>query len=234
MRILFVEDDQQFREEMTAYLTANGLSVHAFDTFAMLAEELAKFPESLVLLDLTVGAYNGMDFLRDVLRTHGCPCIVLSGHVDETDRIVSLELGADDVILKTTRPREILARIRALIRRSQGAAPRPPEPPRGTWHFQSERRDLRRPDGRAVPLTTAEFNLLDVLVRNQSTPVSREELFAAVFARPFNPLDRAIDNLVAKLRSKLGDTEPSMIRTVRPIGYVFTGFPPSCQDTDAN
>jgi DNA-binding response OmpR family regulator len=224
MRILFAQDDREFRDELSDYLAANGLGIDAFGDLARLADALPSCTDALVLLDLSVGGQDGLAFLGDVLRTHGCPCVILSGNIDEADRIAGLELGADDFILKTMQPREILARLRAVIRRSQAARPDPAAP---AWRFLPARRDLLRPDGSSVPLTTAEFNLLAVLAQNQGRAVSREELFSAVFGRRFNPLDRAVDNVVAKLRAKLGDPvrNPAMIRTVRPVGYVFTGFP---------
>jgi two-component system OmpR family response regulator len=224
MRILFAQDDHAFRDELAGYLTVQGLGIDVFGDFTALAGALALHTRKLVLLDLAVGGNDGLAFLSGVLRAHGCPCVILSGHGHEADRIAGLELGADDFILSTTRPREILARLRAVIRRSQAARP---EEVRPTWRFLPARRDLLRPDGSVVPLTTAEFNLLAALAQNQGRPMSREELFSAVFARRFNPLDRAIDNVVARLRAKLGDPvrAPGMIRTVRPVGYVFTGFP---------
>lgn len=233
MRILFVEDDQAFRTELADYLRSHGLQVETFDHFGALAKALDKREPSLVLLDLTVGSEHGIGFLRDVLRADAWPVVVLSGSQDETDRIISLELGADDFILKTVRPREILARIRAVMRRSAAGVAKPetkPEPSPG-WRFLPHQRDLIRPDGSFVRLTTAEFNLLHALIRNQGRPVGREALFAEVFGRDFNPLDRAIDNLVAKLRHKLGDPakQPTMIRTVRPFGYLFTGFSPTAK-----
>ena len=221
MRILFIEDDRAFRDELTEYLVTNGLDVDVFDHFGVLAAALERHAAHLVLLNLKVGGQDGMAFLRDELRHHRSPCVILTASDDEAQRVLGLELGADDVIHKTTRPREILARLRAVIRRSlftAGAGTLPPG-----WRFLPQKRDLLRPDGSSVPLTTAEFNLLAALVRNQGQPMSREELFGLVFGRPFNPLDRAIDNVVAKLRAKLGG--PVMIRTVRPVGYAFTGFP---------
>jgi DNA-binding response OmpR family regulator len=224
MHILFVQDDHEFRDELSDYLAAQGLSVAVFGDFAALAGALSLHTDQLVLLDLAVGGQDGLAFLSSVLRAYGCPCVVLSANTDGADRIAALELGADDFILKNTEPREVLARLRAVIRRSQPVRQDPLVP---CWRFLPARRDLKRPDGSSVPLTTAEFNLLAALAQNQGRAMSREELFGAVFNRRFNPLDRAIDNVVAKLRAKLGDPVrgPSMIRTVRPVGYVFTGFP---------
>lgn len=224
MRILFAQDDREFRDELTEYLASHGFAIDVFGDFPALAGALQLYADKLVLLDLEVGGQDGLAFLTEVLRGHGCPSVVLAAEMTEADRIAALELGADDVVLKTTPPREILARLRAVIRRS--LAPRP-DPAGPTWRFLPARRDLLRPDGTSVPLTTAEFNLLAALAQNPGRAMSREELFIAVFGRRFNPLDRAIDNVVAKLRAKLGDPVrgPSMIRTVRPVGYVFTGFP---------
>lgn len=233
MRIMFVEDDLGYRDELSHYLLANGLAVEGFSDLRGLAAALEREPNALVLLDLKVSDQDGMDFLRGDRRPPNCPCVVLSANEDESARIIGLELGADDFIVKTTRPREILARLRAVMRRSAPPAgpdaPPPPSPPRTDWRFLPDKRDLLRPDGSSVGLTTAEFNLLAALVQHQGQAMRRADLFGVVFGRPFNPLDRAIDNLVMKLRVKLGDPvdAPVMIRTVRLVGYIFTGFPPA-------
>ena len=228
MKVFFVEDDADFRAELADYLRIHGFNVEIFSDFASFEAALTGRPDALVLLDLSVDGQDGIDNLRDVVRPRALPCVVLSANVDEAHRVLALELGADDYILKTTNPREVLARLRAVARRT---AQRHDD----RWLFRPEQRTLLRPNGTAVMLTTAEFDLLNVLVENRGQPMSREALLERVFKRRFSPLDRAIDNLVVRLRAKLGDSAqaPTMIRTVRPIGYVFTGFEQPAQDAPA-
>ena len=231
--IVLVEGDTVYRRQLSAYLQANELKLVEFDSFDTLSDHIDEHERSVFLANLGGDPAGSLDFLRFVGARHKCPILVLSDTDDETDRIVCLEQGADDYIVKTTPAREILARVRAAARRLS-AAPhanplRPPdalEPPASTWRFSHARRELVAPDGGQVALTTAEFNLLDVLARNAGTPLSRAYLSRAVFGRVFGAADRSIDNLVARLRRKLGDPAraPRMIKTARPVGYVFTGF----------
>jgi len=144
------------------------------------------------------------------------------------------------VILKSASLRELLARVRAAARRLGGDWRRDALEPAATpetgtrgWRFLPGRRELRAPDGQSVMLTSAEYNLLNVLVMNAGTPLSRDYLSRAVFGRTYSALDRSIDNLVARLRRKLGDPARAaqVIKTARPIGYVFTGFATPAHDT---
>ncbi len=144
---------------------------------------------------------------------------------DEADRVAALDAGADDYLARETSARELLARIRCVLRRSRGVAGAGPDPaPR--FSLCLKRRELFGPDGAPRNLTSAEFDLLQILARQQGTPVARELLSQAVLRRPYHPEDRALDNLVLRLRRKLsdeGDT-PQLIKSVRGVGYVFTGF----------
>jgi two-component system phosphate regulon response regulator OmpR len=199
---------------------------------------LRKF--DILLLDLWLGCDNGFDFLREVRRNLDIPCIMLTAQDDITDKIVGLELGADDYLFKPVNLRELLARMRALLRRS-GRHGTPPEggeaPPvekdrkagsPTAWHFDPARRNLSSPDGHAVPLTTAECDLLIELVANEGRPQTRDDLSRRVFNREWQPYDRSLDGVVVKLRRKLepDPDNPLVIKTVRGKGYVFTGFPP--------
>lgn len=228
--IAVVDDDPDFAGQVARYLSRHGLDVRQFHEPESLLAALDEDPPALVLLDQVLGAASGLETLRRMRALSAVPCVFLTGLDDEIDRVVSLESGADDYISKTATPREILARIRAVLRRTavpvpEGAAHS--EPVRAGWRFSVERRELRRPDGTIVPLTTAEFELLRALHEAEGTPVDRESLFRQVLARSYRPDDRSIDNLVAKLRRKIepDPSQPSVIQSVRPLGYVFTGFP---------
>ncbi|HEX3348679.1 MAG TPA: response regulator transcription factor [Acetobacteraceae bacterium] len=224
MRILISDRDAQFAAKLAALFPDADYRVQILLADGEMPRALDGDAFDLMILELPPEGACQSALLRDLVR--GGPFILVVPGSDDAARVQALELGADDVIGREASPSEILARTRAVIRRrAQSAASR-----EGTtgWRFVPARRDLIRPDGTRVALTAAEFALLDVLVRNQGAAIDRETLFAEVFRRPFQPMDRAIDTLVAKLRAKLGDRPrtPDVIRTVRPIGYMFVGFPP--------
>lgn len=235
--LLLVDDDPEIREEMKSYLSANGM----FVTEAADAESaLQIFSENkfdLVILDLLLGADNGFDVLREIRQTHSTPCIMVTGQGEPTDKVVGLELGADDYVVKPVNLRELLARIRALLRRSGSAggsgarkgsvATGQDEEAGARWKFDPHRRRLSTPEGALVPLTTAECDLLIELVAHEGNPQTREDLCRRVFNRQWQPYDRSLDSIVVKLRRKLepNPDHPMVIKTIRGKGYLFTGFP---------
>lgn len=237
---LVVDDDRNIREELREYLQRHGMHVEiaADSVSARHHMELRKF--DILLLDLWLGCDNGFDLLREVRSKLDIPCIMMTAQDDITDKIVGLELGADDYLFKPVNLRELLARMRALLRRFHQPG-RPPEGgetagPEGekkgesstAWRFDPARRNLSSPDGHAVPLTTAECDLLIELVANEGRPQTRDDLSRRVFNREWQPYDRSLDGVVVKLRRKLepDPDNPLVIKTVRGKGYVFTGFPP--------
>ena len=235
-RILVLDTDAAYGAELAAYLATNGCKVRVVQEGNDFNQSLAAFAPDLVLINQSLRGTTGTDVLRSLRRTAEIPCIILTERPDLTDRVVNLEIGADDDLDKTVNPRELLARIRTVLRRSfrpsstlaphQGGARRP-----GGWRLSIERRELLRPSGMPCKLTSAEFETLRLLYEEAGRPVSRSTLCERVFGRPFRPGDRAIDTVVKKLREKLEPGEDARsIKTVRPIGYVFTGFP---SDQDA-
>ena len=231
--VVLIEGDSAYRRQLSEYLQANGLKLVEFEDFDTLHHHIDDHERSVIVANLGGDPAHGLDFLKFIGTRHNCPLLVLSDTDDETDRIVCLELGADDYIVKTTPSREILARVRVAARRLSstlvpGLQQRSNDIGTSTaaWRFSRARRELIAPNGELVSLTSAEFNLLDVLTQNIGTPLSRDYLSRAVFGRAFSAMDRSIDNLIARLRRKLGDPAraPRMIKTARPIGYVFTGF----------
>jgi two-component system OmpR family response regulator len=232
MRLLIVDDDPEIRAELSAYLGAHGFQVATAATGSEAEQQLAGRRFDVMLLDLWLGSENGFDVLRRMRREHRTPCIMVTAQDEATDRIVGLELGADDYLVKPVNLRELLARIRALIRRSgtrNDASPATP-PLAGTgeasWKFDPLRRSLSGPDGRPVPLTTAECDLLIELVSKEGLPQTRDALCRRVFNREWSPYDRSLDGIIVKLRRKLEQNpdHPLVIKTVRGRGYVFTGF----------
>jgi two-component system OmpR family response regulator len=225
--LLIVDDDAVICAELNDYLSANGFQVTIAKSKAQADQRLRERQYDLLLLDLWLGSDSGFDVLRSLRQGQKTPCIMVTAQDEVTDKVVGLELGADDYIVKPVNLRELLARIRALIRRS------PRDDGGGTptngadrWRFDPGRRSLSAPNGRPVPLTTAECDLLIELVARQGLPQSRDILYRQVFRREWSSYDRGLDSIVLKLRRKLeADPEnPVIIKTVRGRGYVFTGF----------
>jgi DNA-binding response OmpR family regulator len=184
---------------------------------------------ALILLDLQLGEDDGLDVLRDIRFNSDVPVIIITGHrPDETDRVVALELGADDYIMKPFSPREMLARIRAVLRRqAMGRAARARDPKRGGYRFDGwrlERRSRRliQPNGAPVPVSKGEFALLVAFLEAPQRPLSREQLLQATRAHE-DIFDRSIDVQVLRLRQKLeiDPGAPRIIQTVRGVGYIF-------------
>jgi two-component system response regulator CpxR len=217
-KILVVEDDVPLAHMLEEYLAPEGFSVALLhDGGAMTAANLEQF--DLVVLDLMLPNRSGFDLLRDIRKASDLPVILLTARDTETDRVVGLELGADDYVPKPFKPRELVARIRAILRRTERA-----EHPARTLRVGDVALDPRAREafsaGRPLDLTSAEFALLERLLQRAGQPVSRDDLAQAALGRVARAgLDRNVDTLVSKLRRKLGDEES--IKTVRNVGYLF-------------
>ena len=193
---------------------------------AMLQSE----PITLITLDLGLGGEDGLEVARRVRARHNLPIVMISGKGDTIDRVVGLELGADDYITKPFQLREVLARIRAVLRRYEIglAAAAPPEKHTEAYRFEDWVLDIARREvtrkGNIHELTTAEFNLLEIFVKRPGRVLSRDNIMDLLKGAEWSPVDRTIDNLVARLRKKIeADSEtPRLVKTVRGIGYVFT------------
>ena len=228
--ILVVDDEQEVRALLRTALEQNGYQVsEAGNGAAMLALIEQSMPD-LITLDLRLSNEDGFTLAQVVRARHNVPIVMISGQGDMIDRVVGLELGADDFIAKPFHMREVIARIRAVLRRYEGATsvPDTPKSPRFAfegWVLDVGRRTLTDPKGEACPLTTAEFNLLCILVKRPGRVLSRDELMDQLKGHDRNPLDRTIDGLVARLRKKI-DGAPGgsqLVKTVRGVGYVFAG-----------
>ncbi|MCE9650324.1 MAG: response regulator transcription factor [Parvibaculum sp.] len=236
--VLLVDDDPDIRSELREYLAAHGFAISEAADRRSALQQFSANKFDLVVLDLWIGKDNGFDFLREIRQTHSTPCIMVTAHGEATDKVVGLELGADDYVVKPVNLRELLARIRALLRRStpggggsgRGGAAKSNvggDPSGNGWHFDPVRRNLLSPEGELVPLTTAECDLLIELVAHEGRPQTREDLCRRVFNRAWQPYDRSLDSIVVKLRRKLepNPDHPMVIKTIRGKGYLFTGFP---------
>ena len=228
IELLLVDDDDNFAAELGEYLTAHGFEVGRLASFAGLEDRLRREQPALLLLDQFLGRFDSLPLLPKLRAAFAGGIIVLTGNQADTDRILGLELGADDFVTKSQQPREILARLHAVLRRVNRqlvqlpeavAAPQP-------WKLDSHRRELFAPNGHRVDLTSTEYELLAYFRVHEGQPLSRDELSAAVLNRAYTPIDRSVDNLVARIRLKLkpfvGDQ--MVIKSVRAAGYVFVGF----------
>lgn len=225
--ILVVDDDREIRELLSRFLEKQGMRV----TAARDAREARRvWPLGryhLVVLDLMMPGEPGLDFARWLRSQSDVPVVILTAMGEETDRIVGLELGADDYVAKPFNPRELLARIRAVLRRAsgEGAAKEPPAKVIrfAGWTLEAGRRRLLNPDGAEVSLTGGEYELLLVLVERANRVLTRDMLMDLLRGRQAGPFDRAIDVAVSRLRRKLEDDgrNPSLIKTVRGGGYVL-------------
>lgn len=183
----------------------------------------------LVVLDLMLPGEDGLSLCRRLRGDSELPIIMLTALGEETDRIVGLEVGADDYLAKPFNPRELLARIKAVLRRT-GRAPRPSEATAAAvlrfegWSLDVARRELRAPDGELVDLTAGEFDLLVCLAEHPQRVLNRDQLLDLTRGRDAAPFDRSIDIQISRLRRKLEDDpkQPRIVKTVRGGGYVFT------------
>jgi len=227
-RVLIIDDDFELCSLVSEYLEPEGFrveSVHDGETGLQRAQNGNYL---LVILDVMLPGMSGFDVLRRIRATSRIPVLLLTARGEDVDRIVGLEIGADDYLPKPFNPRELVARIRAVLRRTSAdpkgvGTPRPPEILRiGDIELDPATRNVKH-GGEPVDLTSVEFNLLEVLLREAGRVVTREELVSAVLSRKFSPFDRSIDMHVSKVRKKLGDLNGDVehIKTVRGVGYIF-------------
>lgn len=220
-RVLVVDDDPALRDLLSEYLTANGLEVETAGDGPAMRRALANGMPGVIVLDLMLPGEDGLSLARD-LRTHSTvPILMLSARGEEIDRVVGLEVGADDYLAKPFGPRELLARLRALLRRNH------PVPAAQTNRFGPFALDLAAHrlmrDGRDVHLTGAEFDLLRALAERPNRVVSRDDLVSLLKGFDRDPFDRSIDIRVARLRRKIetDPADPAYVRTIRGEGYLF-------------
>ena len=227
-RILIIDDDFELCTLVSEYLAAEGFRVEAVHDGETGLQRATVGNYLLIVLDVMLPGMSGFDVLRRLRATSRIPVLLLTARGEDVDRIVGLEIGADDYLPKPFNPRELVARIRAILRRSAAdpkvlGAPRPPEILKvGDIELDPATRTVRHA-GEPVELTSVEFNLLEVLLREAGRVVTREQLVSAVLSRKFSPFDRSIDMHVSKVRKKLGDMngEEEHIKTVRGVGYIL-------------
>ena len=228
-RILIVDDDQRLRELLVRYLGGEGYEVKAVSDAQAMDKQLARDRYDLVVLDLMLPGEDGLAICRRLRGQSSSPAIImLTAKGDDVDRIVGLEMGADDYLPKPFNPRELLARINAVLRRRAPAGP--PGAPTATgelhrfgrFELNLATRTLSR-EGKSVPLTTGEFSVLKVLVQHPRQPLSRDKLMELARGREYEVFDRSIDVQISRLRKIVEDdpSHPKHIQTVWGFGYVF-------------
>ena len=220
--LLVVDDDAEIRELIQAYLDKQGYQVICVEDASAMDIALAESSVDLILLDLMLPGEDGLSIAKRLKQTRNTPIIMVSAQGEEVDRIVGLEIGADDYIAKPFNPRELLARIRAVMRRNAV-----PEMDRQVVEFGTFRLDLnahRLTEGdRTVPLTSGEFDLLSVLVQHPNKVLDRDRIVELLSSGQRSPFDRSVDVRVTRLRSKIepDPSAPDYIRTVWGKGYMF-------------
>jgi len=224
--VLVIDDDVELCGLVSEYLGGEGFTVECVHDGKRGLEHALRGNHLLVVLDVMLPGMNGFEVLRHLREKSHIPVLLLTARGEDVDRIVGLEIGADDYLPKPFNPRELVARIRAILRRTKNGdrAASPPQIVRvGDIELDPATRTVRQA-GSLIELTSVEFNLLEVLLREAGRVVSRERLVNAVLSRKFSPFDRSIDMHVSKVRKKLGDSEgaPEHIKTIRGVGYIFS------------
>jgi two-component system OmpR family response regulator len=223
--ILVVDDDREIRTLLAEYLERNGLRVSTLPDGRELMRTLEEKAVDLLVLDLMMPGVDGLTLCRELRAKSRLPVLILSARGEEVDRIVGLEMGADDYLPKPFHPRELLARIRSILARAGGAEiPVPAESYRfGGRRLDTIRRVVEQPDGRAVPLSGAEFQLLSIFVTRPNRVLSRDLLVELTQGREAPAYDRSIDVRVSRLRQVLEDKDdPKLLQTVYGEGYILS------------
>ena len=224
--LLVVDDDREIRDLLARFLAKNGYRVTAARDGTEMAKALAEWRIDLVILDLMLPGEDGLALCRKLRASSALPVLMLTAKGEEVDRIVGLEVGADDYLPKPFNPRELLARIRAILRRvGAGAAPRTPG---AAYRFAGfaldpSARRLTGPDGNEVALTAGEYDLLVALVERAGRVLSRDQILDLTRGRAAGPFDRGVDVQISRLRHKIeaNPDAPTLIKTVRGGGYVL-------------
>lgn len=226
--ILVVDDYRDIRDLLARFLEKHGCRVTVADGGTMLRKAIRESAIDIVVLDIMMPGEDGLSLCRWLRENSALPVILLTAVAEETDRIVGLEMGADDYVTKPFNPRELLARVKAVLRRASSLPPNR-EPVGvgrarfGSWTLDRSRREVVGADGVAVPLSTGEFRLLGAFLAHPRMVLSRDQLLDQTRGRRAEAFDRAIDNQISRLRKKIepNPADPQLIKTVWGGGYLF-------------
>jgi DNA-binding response OmpR family regulator len=231
--IVVVDDDADVRETVGEYLRRNGFSVTEADGGAALREVMASRPIDLALLDINMPGDDGLTLAREIRGSGNAGIIMLTANTDDLDKIVGLEVGADDYVTKPYNPRELLARVKAVLRRAKqsgdgGTATLGREVQMGRCRLNLDSHKLFEPDGAEVPLTAMEYDLLRTFAEHPRRVLTRDQLLDLAHNKDMEPFDRSIDTRITRIRRKIepDPAKPDCIRTVRGAGYVYN---PDCR-----
>lgn len=226
--LLLVDDERSIREPLAQYLTKQGFRVTQAGDAEGARARLSAYAIDLAILDIMMPGEDGLSLCRHIRESGETPVILLTARSEETDRIVGLEMGADDYVVKPFSPRELLARIKVILRRAAAGGARQHAPEAGSyafagWVLKTGERTLVDRDGVSVPLSTGEYNLLLALVTRPRQVLTRDQLLDLTQGREAAAFDRAIDNQVSRLRKKIepDPKTPSLIKTVWGGGYTL-------------
>jgi two-component system OmpR family response regulator len=221
---MVVDDDGQILELVARFLRSNGFTVRTARDGPEMRAQLSEHDADLIVLDLMLPGASGLELCRELRRTSSVPVVMLTAKGEEIDRIIGLEVGADDYLPKPFNPRELLARVNAVLRRTTPSQAQAGRRPRSLgfagWSLDIMKRELTSPAGVVVDLSTGEYVLLVTFLEAPQRVLSRDYLLDAARNRTLEPFDRAIDVQVSRLRRKIGDGG-ELIKTVRGAGYLF-------------
>ena len=225
-RILLVDDEEALRDPLASYLSKQGFAVRQAASAAIARTMLRDEPADLVLLDIMMPGEDGLSLCRHLVETQKTPVILLTARGEATDRIVGLEIGADDYVVKPFEPRELVARIRSVLRRATRAEAMPSMEQDYMfegWRLDPLKRRLTDPEGAVVAISSAEFRLLRAFLDHPRQVLDRDRLLDMVQGREAHLFDRSIDNAISRLRRKVEEdrTDPHLILTVRGGGYML-------------
>jgi two-component system, OmpR family, response regulator len=230
LHIAVIDDHKDIRELLVRYLGEHGYRVSAAESATAFRRQLENSAPDLLVLDIMMPGEDGLTLCRELRAKSQIPIIFLTAMMEDTDRIVGLEMGADDYVTKPFNPRELLARIKAVMRRTQSLPPTRTAVRAERIHFEDKvldvgRREVVGPDRVAVPLSNAEFRLLCVFLERPGVVLSRDQLLDLTSGRPADVWDRSIDNQVSRLRRKIEEdpAQPALIKTCWGDGYQFVG-----------
>lgn len=226
--ILVVDDNRDIRETLARYLIKNGLRATTAESAAHARKAMKAAVIDLVVLDIMMPGEDGLSLCRHLVESGSAPVILLTAMAEETDRVIGLEIGADDYVTKPFNPRELLARVRAVLRRTN-AAPKERDPLETDelrfegWRLDVMKRELFDPEDVKVDLSSGEFQLLCAFLKRPNVVLNRDQLLDLTSGRSSNMFDRSIDNQVSRLRRKIekDPKEPDFIKTVWGGGYMF-------------
>ncbi len=225
-KVLIIDDDEELCDLVSEYLTVEGFETTAVHDGEAGLESALSGKFDLAILDVMLPKINGFDVLRNLREKSGLPVLMLTARGDDMERIVGLEIGADDYLPKPFNPRELVARLRAILRRASADESEPPPVEKlqvDDLELSASSRSVKR-NGEELPVTSVEFDLLSALLREAGRVVKKEDLSENVLERRLSPYDRSLDMHISNLRKKLGlrPDGSERIKTVRSVGYIYT------------